>query len=376
MKVNIKGLVFTGFAAAILSANAMAAATATNTVTSKSYVDAKVASGETAASIDSTSTLVAPNQKQVSLALATKQDKDATDVYMVGQQGAWQPAYNAVAVDSTYLTKTNDSSTGVATVAIDTTKMTTTGVDSETGQMSLSTSSSKLVSEKAVAEAVTAASNVTNFISQQVGTATNKAPSENAVNQYVTVKGVKVNGTALSPDSNKDVDIPVMTGADSSTAGVAGLVPTSNAGDQDRVLTAGGEWVDKQDLQTDTTHYQVSKDGSWENISSAVSGSAHISTALDTETGGVKVEVSDITNSGADVVDSDTGLTTGKAVYEYVNSVTGGNEIPAQNPLVCTAAHPCALVDEAGTLNWRTMAQANYDGGVCGNANDSCGDSI
>ena len=68
MKFKVKGLVFVGFAAAILSANAMAADA---TVTSKSYVDAKISGLNT---ISSSSTTTAPNEKAVYEALAAVQE--------------------------------------------------------------------------------------------------------------------------------------------------------------------------------------------------------------------------------------------------------------------------------------------------------------
>ena len=58
MKMNIKGLVFVGFAAAVFSSAANAAND--KTVTSKTYVDAKISD---AATISSSSTTTAPNEK-------------------------------------------------------------------------------------------------------------------------------------------------------------------------------------------------------------------------------------------------------------------------------------------------------------------------
>ncbi len=80
--------------------------------------------------------------------LATKQAKDDTNVYKVGQNGAWVDASSAVTVDTTYLKKTDNSTTGATEIAIDPTKVTTSGTSGLNG------ASSNLVNEKAVAEAV------------------------------------------------------------------------------------------------------------------------------------------------------------------------------------------------------------------------------
>ena len=80
--------------------------------------------------------------------LATKQAKDETNVYKVGQNGAWVDASNAVTVDTTYLKKTDNSTTGATEIAIDPNKVTTSGTSGLDG------TSTKLVQEKAVAEAV------------------------------------------------------------------------------------------------------------------------------------------------------------------------------------------------------------------------------
>ena len=69
------------------------------------------------------------------------------------------------------------------------------------------------------------------------------------------------------------------------------------------------------------------------------------------------------------VTENSANPVTSGAVYDAIQDATGGLTIPEQNPLVCTAAHPCALVNEAGTLHWYTMAQdGGYAGGELGDA--------
>ena len=88
------------------------------------------------------------SQNYVDNQLLNKQGKDTTQVYKIGQNGAWVAASNAVTVDTTYLKKTDNAETGATQVAIDTTKIATSGANG------LDDESTKLVQEKAVAEAL------------------------------------------------------------------------------------------------------------------------------------------------------------------------------------------------------------------------------
>ena len=228
MKINIKGFTFVGFAAAIFAMNAMAAATATNTVTSKSYVDSKISSAGT---ISSTSTITAPNEKAV--------------------------------YDALYDTTANhDRYQGYSTSA--------------------------------------------NQVSNGAG-------------------GWKALGTTLDPTDTVNYD--------ANNAVTAGTIVAAIAANAEATTYTG----DSTTITLDTN-----------NQFSA--------------------------NTTGGVAESGTNLVTGGQVYDAIESATGGNTIPAQDSSVCTAEHPCALVDEAGALNWRTMAQSGYNGGVCGNLNDNCGD--
>lgn len=56
----------------------------------------------------------------------------------------------------------------------------------------------------------------------------------------INLLGVKLNTTALIPDSNGYISIPLMTGATSSAGGAAGLVPAPSAGDEDKFLAGDG----------------------------------------------------------------------------------------------------------------------------------------
>ena len=310
MKFKVRGLVFVGFAAAILSANA-ALADPDNTVTSKSYVDAKIAGIVSSGDSDK-----APSGAAVSDALAQKQAiQDSTD-YKVGKGGSWAAMTSAVTEATNGYVDVTAGTNGEAILNLDSTKMTTAlpanGLNSE---------SSNLVTEGVIKQAIANASQVTNFISNQVGTATDKAPSENAVNQYVTLKGVKVNGTPVTIDtSDKTVNLGAAAGAGLATNGVAddeaGLVSGDQVADyvtgQITNLDLGNTYQPK----TSAADYQIGMaGGTWKTAT----GTDHVS--ITTNGNNVEIAVTDITNAGTDVTSNDTGLTTGAAVYEYVQAL-------------------------------------------------------
>ena len=59
----------------------------------------------------------------------------------------------------------------------------------------------------------------------------------------IDLLGVKLNSTALLPDANGYVNIPVMTGATSSSAGATGLVPAPTTSDTKKFLRGDGTWA-------------------------------------------------------------------------------------------------------------------------------------
>ena len=310
MKVNIKGLVFTGFAAAILSANAMAA---DNTVTSKSYVDNK------------------------------------------------------------FQTLNNMTNTVHAS-----------------GQ----TEEGKYPDEAAVRAAIDSASNVANFVSQQVQDGiTGKAPSEDAVYDFVG-KGslaIQVNGTQVgnafgaNQATDGTVNITVAAGTADGSIKVNGTdVAVTNAEVTshkvqtiDTTLQSGKDTnypsqaaVESyvadtiSDLQLDSTYqdldtgtkYVVSKEGVWEDIGDAVvAGDDNTITITPDGTTGA-LTVSAVTS---DVSNGETALVTGDAVYDYVQGITHGNVIPTM-PDSCSSTAPCVLTNDTstGALVWVPIQQA------------------
>jgi hypothetical protein len=58
----------------------------------------------------------------------------------------------------------------------------------------------------------------------------------------INLLGIKLNTTALTPDTNGYVSIPLMTGATSNAAGTAGLVPAPTASNINHYLRGDGTW--------------------------------------------------------------------------------------------------------------------------------------
>lgn len=60
----------------------------------------------------------------------------------------------------------------------------------------------------------------------------------------INLLGVKLNTTALTPDSNGYISIPLMTGATSSANGTAGLIPAPTTADAEKFFRGDGTWQD------------------------------------------------------------------------------------------------------------------------------------
>ncbi len=71
----------------------------------------------------------------------------------------------------------------------------------------------------------------------------------------------------------------------------------------------------KQD-KDDTEVYKVGFNGGWEDANSIIDAGSHIAKTNNAD-GTVTIDVDDITDTGLEIAADDTGLTTGKAVYEY-----------------------------------------------------------
>lgn len=285
MKVKIKGLVFVGFAAAILSANAMA--DDTNTVTSKAYTEA---------------TYQHKSDRVVDWANKTAEEKTA-----------------ALASDALYPSmKTLDAEMDALTTAITNTNNAAQVKSTANYQLGGEGGSWKSVEAgtyvAAPVQGTTANDAKIDIKADKIADTVAKidlggAPltTAGAVEGYVNVRSVKVNGTALTPNTNKEVDVTVIEGTADGTVKVNGTdVAVHNA-----------------EVTTDKAAAIVTD-----------------STSLDYN--------SNSTDKYAST----------KAVYDYVQAQTNGNTIPQQDATICDATHPCALINENGTLSWKRLAQA------------------
>ena len=277
MKVKVKGLVFVGFAAAILSANAMAVNEA-QTVTSKAFTEATYQKKSTAASIGNS-------------------------------EGTW-----------TNLTQSVTSSSDHTTAP----------------------------TAKAVYDAIDTA------VQAIEDGAVYQAKSAEGQEQYVAdgAGGWEAldKATSVTANDTKPVTAQAVYNAlNDTTNGHSNYQSYSTTAQQ--VSDGAGGW---QALTKDTTVTENSANPVTSGAVQQVSDGA----------GGWQALTKDTT-----VTENSANPVTSGAVYDAIQDATGGLTIPEQNPLVCTAAHPCALVNEAGTLHWYTMAQdGGYAGGELGDA--------
>lgn len=368
MKVKIKGLVFVGFAAAILSANAMAASD--NTVTSKTYVDTHFQQKSTAASIGNSSggwtnlTQSVTSSSDHTTAPTAKAVYDAigTAVQQIEDGAVYQ-------AKSTVAQQVSDGAGGWQYLTKDTT---------------VTENSDNPVTSGAVYAAIAAqAQDVADDFQPQTDSNLQLGGANGTwadlgtgfANGAYTTKSVDTTTGIVTIDANATTDgaLPVTdanklptasavkTYVDSKATAAASdiLADTPDATDDDHALTNAATTTalnGKQDKDT-TNVYKVGLNGTWTAVNSAVADSgAHITTTNETD-GSVTINVSDTTNVGSGITASSTSLTEGKAVYEYVQSQTGGNVIPAK-PDTCTATDPCALVTEGNNIVWKPIAQS------------------
>lgn len=197
----------------------------------------------------------------------------------------------------------------------------------------------------------TAQTDITNATS----TDTKELPTTYAVQQYVT--------GAISTQSTTDA---------------ATYQSKSTAADENKVANGAGGWKALgTTLNTTDAGYDANNAVTAGTIAAALAANQQATTytpgtnvqivnneisATDTTyTAGSNITISGENNAiaattGA-VADAVTTLVTGDAVYDYVQSQTGGNVIPSM-PNTCTATAPCALVTVNGTPSWQPIAQA------------------
>ena len=320
--MKVKNIMFFGFAAAILSAGAAnadfqagattASSSEKNIVTSKYYVDSKVDA-----------------KQNVQIAEA----EDAGKAVVVDSQGkiniSAAPLTNMAFADPDDYQGALEAGTGIDI---------TDGVISATGDITAYTGGG------------------------------DTSVSGHVITTNVPVKGVTLNGTTVTPDSNGIVAVTDTTYNQFSTS-AAGLVPQADA-DSSKILTAGGTWV----AQGDTTPYtgggDTSVSGHVITTNVPVKGVTLNGTTVTPDSNGI-VAVTDTTytadgttitlsngqfaaSTGA-VADNAATLTTGDQVYDFVNGRVPAR--PASGNCSASDTEPCALVAEGNTMVWRRMAQ-------------------
>lgn len=356
MKVKIKGLVFVGFAAAILSANAMA--DDTNTVTSKSYVDNKF---QTIANISQTTDLTGTEAttKYPSVAALNATLDEVVDNILD----------NSIA-GGTYTTATYEN--GVTTVdakattdgtlpAADAAKLPTAGAvktyaDTKLNHNQGSNNSGKILVINSEGEVVPSDATGDNTYQSKSTDAT--LPIANGAGGWTTLKTKVNDGTyveAAEDATTKALTVDIKaaqinstgTGTTALTAGSSKLATEGVIKAYVDAKTAADQDV-YQDRSTGAQIYNVSDgNGGWTALNPTVT------VTNGTATGGTN------------------GATT-QAIVDYVQAQTHGNVIPEQNSQVCGTVAPCALVNEGTALHWYTMATSTHAGGQCGDAEGNC----
>lgn len=359
MKVKIKGLVFVGFAAAILSANAMAANEA-NTVTSKAYTEATYQHKSTAASIGGENGEWTPlvqsvpdqtSEANAATALSTNAVVDALNDLTAGLNvNANLQGEKYVEIEDI----TNDQNQVIGhKVVLDGTEITDTGT--------LSADSDNLVTENAIK------SYADSKVTVALGNTTTEAPSGQAVTNAVNAKlnhKLGADGTQANPSTD------------------AGKVLVIDATGEIRMSDATGANT-YQSKSTNAKLAIADGNGGWTTLDTKVGGGTYVTATANDTTGAVNFDVTgdQITQSYNAATWNTQGysdnLTTEAAVAGAINAATGGTVIPAMNTSVCNAQTPCALVAEAnGKVHWRVMAVSDPQATAAGTCGDvgGCGE--
>ena len=368
MKMNVKGLVFVGFAAAVFAGAAQA--DGDKIVTSKTYVDNKITQTLT------TSTTTAPSENAVKEALALKYDANNPSGYITsadvpvkaikanGASTNLQPDANGV-VELPAAATVND---GTLSVQVGTNAAQTfTANQSGTTTITLGAAAGKDL-------ATGVAANDTGLVTgDQVNTAINSAINT-ASTDYATaaqgttadsaIQSVKVNGTALTADANKAVDVTVPTAVtDLSDAANYQLVANiSNAVATDAASTtkypsvkAMKDYVDGASSATNFVHNGIT-DGVTDKAPSE--DAVHDALALKANTADLgTAAAANLATNG--VASGENGLVTGAEVNTAIQAATNGITIPANGTgdNECTANAPCALVYDGTSATWKRIQQ-------------------
>ncbi len=241
MKFKVRGLVFVGFAAAILSANA-ALADPDNTVTSKSYVDTKfqtIANIETEYTADNkNSTTEYPAMSALTQALSENGGVVNDSTVSVTQNGASIGSFSTnQATGSTLAIAGADWNATTGTAGYIANKPT---VDTTFDAASNNAATSAAIASY-VTNAVSAEANVqANWTETDTNSDAYIQNKPTALSQFTddidarnAIDSITVGGTAVAPDSNKAVALGAAAGKGADTtitsAATDSSVPTSKA---------------------------------------------------------------------------------------------------------------------------------------------------
>ena len=374
MKMNIKGLVFVGFAAAVF---ASAANAADKTVTSKTYVDAKYVGDDTTITVtDGTGA----NAGKKVIALNSTLDTDAYEgtapinvddhTISVSAMGAAtaSAAGSAGVVPAPAAGDNMKFLRGDATwqeiEGSDTTYTFDEGTTNGTISVTEEGGSAQSIAVHGLDNA--AYKDVDTAITDQNATSTN-LPTTEAVYNFATSADRQSNwaqSDSAKPDyiKNKPGNFG---GATAAGAGSAGFVPAPAAGDQGKVLGGNGQWV-----EVDGTPYEQGTGITIDDHTIINAGVRQVTATPSTgtdgtitvNTNGSSVEVAVKGLQAAAYLGKDESIdsssthndaATAKAVYDFVTTPT--NILPTNAN--CTTDAPCALVMAGSSITWEPIQQ-------------------
>ncbi len=353
MKLNIKGLVFVGFAAAVF-ASAANAAGEEKTVTSVKFTEAtyqkKLTAGDNITIDPSTNTITATDTTYTA---GTGIDITGGAISATGDITAYTGAGDTTVAN--HVITTNVPVKGIKAHGATETITPVNGiVELPAGTVDTNTT-------------YTFASGSTPKAFQVTDSATNTAQTV-AINGLGSAAEADVSTTGVAADEND-----LVTGAQvAAYVGTqVGSIDQYSAGDNVTFGTAGQDGKIPINA-TDTTYTAgtgITISGA--NNAIAVDGditpytagtnvqiSGHQISATDTTyAAGTHVTISGDNNAinvadNGTIAANDTGLVTGQTVYNYVTGL-----IPATLPNTCTTAAPCAMVLANGTVSWEPIQQ-------------------
>ncbi len=350
MKMNVKGLVFVGFAAAVFAGAAQAAGD--KIVTSKTYVDAKISD---AATISSSSTSTAPNEKAVYDALALK----ANDSAVI--KGVNDP-------EGTPLTATNGVVTLPAAQAVNDGTLTIT-VDGTAKTFKANQATNESVTVTVPVKSVTVGGTEvtpsgTGAVALGSAAGANLATNGVASGETGLVTGGEVN-TAIA-DALEDVagDYQIKSGAaynlGNASGGWTALTADEQAAIGSGITSTKVSAYDTHVADTDI-HVTTTDKTTWNaKVGSVTTGTSGTGTiTVDNQ----QVQVYGLgTAAGADttttIASGGTGLPTAGTVYTAIEDAKAA-VLPANGTgdAACTTDNPCALVYDGTTTEWKRIQQ-------------------